>query len=99
MKNKTLEIILGVAVIAGIVFGVLYFTKKPEVAVNDSAIRNTFVSSCANGGSTFTVCDCAYTTLKTKLGLDGFIAMSVKYDQDKVMPDYVFGIISACLNK
>ncbi len=97
MKNN--ETISGIILLGIIIILVVLFTRDSKPKVDDSQFRNTFVTSCVDGGSTFTRCDCAFTKLEDKLGLDGVLDMAVKYNQTGVIPTDIYGAVTECINK
>jgi hypothetical protein len=95
MKNKTITVVWGVAVLIAIGVGVYFLTRS---TVDDSNIKSGFMSGCMEEGN-YAFCDCSYESIKSQIGVDGLIKFSLEYDRTGVLPKEAYTAIASCLDK
>jgi hypothetical protein len=95
MKRASIAIIILVSIFGAL----LYFSGRNSEAADIAAAKQQFMSTCNVYGNQTEYCSCTFDSLISKLGLDGVIKVSLKYNQDNVIPDEMYAAAASCFSK
>lgn len=103
MENETLvSWLIAVIVLLVMGFGGYTYLEKREVvkvpeAPKSTVLKDSFMEGCVEESGMYVECSCMYDELLSDLGTEGFIKMSVAYDETGEFPEQAYGIIARCL--
>lgn len=97
MKTKILKILAILIAITVIIWIVTKPSEKEKQFKTSQLFKEEFVAGCIDSDPGLkSFCNCTYTQIETKLGLEGVQALVVKYDATGVLPDGVMDIANSC---